>query len=239
MNYIFYDVIAAALLLFFLWRGYRKGLVLTLCGLLALFVAFLGASVLSSLLAEPVAKAIEPVVASSIHDTVTSYYQRSPAENTSEAESDWLAQIPLDELMEPLKDSKFFQGFADAFQKALDDGVAEIAASAAQALAHYVAVRLARTVLFTVLFAVILAAWSILSHTLDLVAKLPVLNTVNRWTGAAVGLAEGALLVFIACWLLKDSWLSPEAVRGTYLLQFFSTHSPLDLLPSNFSAARS
>ncbi len=239
MNYIFYDVIAAALLLFFLWRGYRKGLVLTLCGLLAVFVAFLGASVLSSLLAEPVAKAIEPVVTSSIHDTVTSYYQRSPAENTSAEESDWLSQLPLEELLAPLKDSKLFQGFADAFQEAVDDGVADIAASAAKALAHYVAVHLARTVLFTVLFAVILVAWSILSRSLDLVAKLPVLNTVNRWTGAAVGLAEGTLLVFIACWLLKDSYLSAEAVRGTYLLQFFCTHSPLDLLPSNFTAARS
>ncbi len=240
MNYIFYDVLAAALLLFFLWRGYRKGLVLTLCGLLAVFVAFLGASVLSSLLAEPVAKAIEPAVASGIHDTVTSYYQRVPAVSASSAEeNDWLSQLPLDELLEPLEDSKFFQHFADAFQQAVDDGVTEAAAHAAQALAHFVAVQIARTILFLIAFVAVLVAWFFISHTLDLVAKLPVLNTVNRWAGAAAGLAEGALLVFIACWLLKDSYLSAEAVRGTYLLRFFCTHSPLDLLPSNFTAARS
>lgn len=235
MNYIFYDVIIAALLLFFLWRGYRKGLVLTLCGLLAVFVAFLGASILSNVLAEPVAKAIEPVVASSIHDTVTSYFQAAP----SVEGGDILEDLPLEELLEGLKDSPVYQAIAETFQSAVDAGVAEVAENAAASLAHYIAVRLARTVLFTVLFAVILIAWSILSRSLDLVAKLPVLNTVNRWTGAAVGLAEGALLVFIACWLLKDSWLSAEAVRGTYLLQFFCTHSPLDLLPSNFTAARS
>ena len=122
MNYIIYDIIIAAALLFFLWRGYSKGLILTLCSLLAVFVALIGASFLSNALAEPVAKAIEPAVASSIHDTVTSYYQRSPAENTSAEENDWLAQLSLDELLEPLKDSKAFQGFTDTFQKALDDG---------------------------------------------------------------------------------------------------------------------
>ena len=60
MSYIVYDIGIAAVLLFFVWLGYRKGLVLTLCSLLAVFVALIGASFLSNALAEPVAKAIEP-----------------------------------------------------------------------------------------------------------------------------------------------------------------------------------
>lgn len=227
MTYFIYDAAVLAVLLLFVWLGYRKGLVLTLCSLLAVFVAFIGASILSNALAEPVAKAIEPVVASSIHDTVTSYYQRSPAENTSTEEDDWLAQLPIDELLEPLKESKAFQGFADAFQKAVDDGVADAAAHAAQALAHFMAVQIARTVIFAVAFIAVLIAWSILSHTLDLVAHLPVLYTANRWGGGAVGLVKGALVVFIAVWLLRDSYIPPAAVEQTYLLKFFCTVSPL------------
>ena len=227
MTYFIYDAAVLAVLLLFVWLGYRKGLVLTLCSLLAVFVAFIGASILSNALAEPVAKAIEPVVASSIHDTVTSYYQRSPAENTSTEEDDWLAQLPIDELLEPLKESKAFQGFADAFQKAVDDGVADAAAHAAQALAHFMAVQIARTVIFAVAFIAVLIAWSILSHTLDLVAHLPVLYTANRWGGGAVGLVKGALVVFIAVWLLRDSYIPPDAVEQTYLLKFFCTVSPL------------
>jgi len=225
MNYIFFDIAIAAILAFFLWRGYRKGLVLTLCSLLAVFVALIGASILSDALAEPVAKAIEPVVTSSIHDTVTSYYQRSPAENTSAEEADWLAQLPLDELLKPLEDSKFFQGFAGAFQKAVDDGVAGVAAHAAQALAHFVAVQIARTVIFAIAFAAILIAWYFISHALDLVARLPVLSTVNRWGGGAAGLVKGALVLYIAVWLLQDSFLPPEAVENTFLLKFLA--SPL------------
>lgn len=227
MNYIIYDLTIVLVLLFFLWRGYAKGFVLTLCSLLAVFVALIGASVLSNALAEPAAKAIEPVVTSHIHDTVTSYYQRSSAENTSAEENDWLAQLPFEELLEPLRESRFFQGYAETFQQAVDDGVAEIAAHAVQALAHFVAVQIARMVLFAIAFAAVLIAWHFLSRALDLVARLPVLSTVNHWGGGAIGLAKGALVVFIAVWLFRDSYIPPAAAEGTVLLKFFCTSSPL------------
>ena len=227
MSYLIFDLAILAILALFFWRGYARGLVLTLCSLLAVFVALIGASFLSNALAEPVAKAIEPIVASQIHDTVTSYYQRSPTENTSSGEEDWLAQLPLEELLEPLKDSKFFQGFAETFQKAVDDKAADIVTHAAQALAHFVAVQIARMVIFSVAFFAVLIAWFFFSHTLDLVAHLPVLYTANRWGGRIVGLVKGALVVFIAVWLLRDGYIPPEAVEQTYLLKFFCTVSPL------------
>ncbi len=228
MTYLLYDLAIAAILILFTWLGFRKGFVLTLCSLLAVFVALIGASVLSNALAEPVAKAIEPAVTSSIHDTVTSYYQRAPEEGaSSQDEADWLAQLPLDELMEPMRGSKFFQGFAGAFQQAVDAGVTEAAAHAAQALAHFVAVQIARNVIFILAFAAVLIAWYLISHTLDLVARLPVLNSLNRWGGGAAGLCKGAVIVFIAVWLLRDGFLPPEAAEQTLLLKFFSTFSPL------------
>ena len=227
MSYIVYDVIIAAVLLFFVWLGYRKGLVLTLCSLLAVFVALIGASFLSDVLAEPVAKAIEPAIVRSIHSTVTSYYQRSPAETSSEDEEAWLAQLPLEEVLEPLRESRFFQGFADAFRQAVDERASELITHAARELAHYVAVQLARTVIFAVAFFAILIAWWFLSHTLDLVARLPVLSTVNAWGGGAVGLVKGALIVFIAVWLLRDSYIPRPALEHTWLLKYFATVNPL------------
>ena len=227
MSYLIFDLAILAILALFFWRGYARGLVLTLCSLLAVFVALIGASFLSNALAEPVAKAIEPIVASQIHDTVTSYYQRSPAENTSAEEEDWLAQLPLEELLEPLKESKFLQGFAETFQKAVDDKAADIVTHAAQALAHFVAVQIARIVIFAVAFFAVLIAWFFLSHAMDLVAKLPVLSTVNAWGGGAVGLVKGALIVYIAVWLLRGSYIPPAAIEDSYLLKFFASAIPL------------
>lgn len=228
MNYIFYDIIIAAILLFFLWLGWKKGLVLTLCSLLAVFVALIGASFLSDALAEPVAKAIEPAVTQSIHDQVSSYRQRAPEVGaTSQDEDDWLAQLPLDEVLEPLRESKFFKGYVETFQREVDDRATELVTHAVQALAHFVAVQIACMVIFAIAFFAVLIAWWFLSHALDLVARLPVLSTVNRWGGGAAGLVKGTLVVLIAVWLLRDSFIPPEAAEHTVLLKFFCTANPL------------
>lgn len=226
MNYIIYDVIIAAVLLFFLWLGYRKGFVLTLCSLLAVFVALIGACVLSNALAEPVAKAVEPVVAERIQESLTEAIKSTEFVSVDGGVAQSPEEVALAGVIEHLKETKLFQGFADAFLKAVDSGVAEVTTNAAQSLAHYAAVQIARIVIFAVAFLAVLIAWSVLSHTLDLVAKLPVLSTVNAWGGGAVGLLKGALVLFIAGWLLRDS-LPPDTVEKTYLLKFFCTVSPL------------
>lgn len=225
MVYLIYDLAIIAILALFAFWGSRKGLVLTLCSLAAVFVALIGASFLSDALSEPVAKAIEPAVTSSIHDTVTSYYQRSPVESTEE--SDWLARLPLDELMAPMRESRLFKGYVETFQKTVDDKTAEIVTHAVQTLAHFVAVQIARTVIFILAFLAILIGWFFLSRALDLVARLPVLSTFNRWGGTAAGLVKGALVLFIAAWVLRDSYIPREAVENTFLLRFFCTASPL------------
>ena len=48
MNYLIFDVIIALILLFALWRGDSRGFILTLCGFLAIFVAFIGACIVCS-----------------------------------------------------------------------------------------------------------------------------------------------------------------------------------------------
>ena len=92
------------------------------------------------------------------------------------------------------------------------------------------ALELTRMFLFLVSFALVLLLWLLLSRVLDLACKLPVLSTLNHWSGAALGLVKGGLIVFILCWLLRGSLISQEAVEGTVLLRFFCTHTPLSLL---------
>lgn len=62
MSWLIFDAVLGIVLVLAAVQGYRKGFVLTLCGFLAVFVAFFGASVLSNALAGPVAEAIRPVV---------------------------------------------------------------------------------------------------------------------------------------------------------------------------------
>lgn len=231
MSYLFFDLILAALLLVFLWRGYARGLVLTLCGLLAVFVALIGATLVSDALAQPVADAIQPVVERGLRDSVESYYQYAPpvAESGSAGEDGFWEGLPLEEVLEALRDSPLYRGFVEAFQSTVGQEVAEATSHAVRAVADYIAVQIARMVLFLLAFVAILVVWFLLSHALDLVARLPVLNGLNRWGGAAAGLIKGALVIYIAVWLLRDALIPPEAVEQTYLLRFFCTTSPLSL----------
>ena len=226
MTYLVFDLAILAILALFTWLGYRRGLILTLCSLLAVFVALIGASFLSAVLAEPAAKAVEPIVQQRIQEALTEAIQNTDFISVDGGVAEAPEDLPLAAVIDQLKESKLYRGFADAFQKAVDNGTAELATHAAQALAHFVAVQIARIVIFAVAFFAVLIAWFFFSHALDLVAHLPVLSSANHWGGGAVGLLKGALVLFIAGWLCKDSF-PPEAVEQTILLKFFCTVNPL------------
>lgn len=209
--------------------GYSRGFILTLCGFLAIFVAFIGATVISDNLARPVADAIRPPIERQIQGTLEqSLKWRLPRLYRGEAPA--LEDLPISEVLEALQESALYRGLAQAFQEAVDNGVAQVTTSAAKALAEYAAVQLARMVLFLLAFVAVLIAWFLLSHALDLAFRLPVLSALNHWSGAALGLLKGGALIFIACWLLQNSLIPPEAIQNTYLLNFFCTFDPLSLL---------
>ena len=230
MNPIFYDLAAAALLLFAIWQGYRKGFVLTLCGFLAIFVAFIGATIVSDMLAAPVAHMIRPIVAQQIQQVVEQ--QVLTADLSVMDQLSAIAPEDLNSLLSALQETALLQGFADAFQEAVDSGVIKVTGDAVQAIANYVAVQLAETVLFLVAFVTILAIWYFISHALDLAFRLPVLSTLNHWAGALLGAAKGCVLLYIAAQLLKTGFLPPAAVEDTYLVRFFCQVSP----PALFAA---
>lgn len=225
MPYLCFDLIIAAILLLALLRGYKRGFVLTLCGLLAVFVALIGASVVSNALAEPVSRSLQPVVEQHIQQLLD---EQPPAQTDPSGSA--LPEHPLPEVLERLTSSPIYKGFAEAFQEAVDSGMVAASANAARLIAAYVARQLAQLLLFLLAFVLILILWFFLSHALDLAFRLPVLSTLNRWCGAALGLVKGALLVYAACWLLKDSFIPQQAIQNTYLLRPFCTVSLIRLL---------
>ena len=76
MSYIF-DIGIVLLLAFFAWRGAVKGLILSLCGLAAVFVAFFAAQFISDAFCVPVASIIRPVIENSVTETVEDAIKRT------------------------------------------------------------------------------------------------------------------------------------------------------------------
>ena len=219
LHFSVYDLIIVAILAAAVLWGYHKGFVLTLCSFLAVFVGLVGAVLISDLLAEPLMHAITPLVESGIREYLAQIVPDGSA-----------SQLDLSDALLALKDSDLYRGFVDALQGLFSTQISDTTTAVISAIASHVALKIAKTVLFVVSFVVVLIAWTIASHVLDLACRLPVLSTLNAWAGAGIGLLKGALLLFIAAWVLKDSFFTPELIDSSILLHFFCTTHPLELI---------
>ena len=65
------DIVIILVLAFYVWRGAKKGLILTLFSLLAIFVAFFGAKAMATNFAKPVANIIRPSIQLTIEGVIT------------------------------------------------------------------------------------------------------------------------------------------------------------------------
>lgn len=231
MAYLVFDIAILVILAVFAWRGASRGFVLSLCGLLAVIVAFVGASFLAGLLAPRVGAALEPKFAQVIEEKLEEQFQQSDpagdAAGLAEGED-----YPLQDVLSVLRDMGLYEDLVNTIDQAVQDGMTAVAASAAAAVAAAIAQSVAYTVIFLIAFVLILVAWTIFSHAMDLVTKLPGLNFLNKTGGAAMGLIKGVIILFLAAWIIQYSGklIPEETVQQTHLLKFFMTTNPMTLL---------
>lgn len=240
MNGLIFDLVIAVVLILSVMQGYRKGLILTLCGFLAVFVAFIGATLLSDALAEPVSHAIQPVIEQQVTQVIEQGLKEqgflyNDASMTDSSLQEWTQsltqQLSLDEVVVFLQELPVLSNLVETIQTTIGSELSNIASSAATTVSNYLAYEVTRMVLFTLSFVVVMVIWNLLSRTLDFAFRIPVLSTVNDWGGAIVGLVRGSALMFIACWLLRGL-IAPETITNSLLLQFFCTTNPFTLLAS-------
>ncbi len=219
MTAILIDVLLVAALIFFTLRGAKKGFVLTLCSLVAVLVAIIGANLLADALSPRVAEAIHPVIRQTIQETLV----QQVASQTQGA------QEALTALREK---GGLYLWAADALEDTLGSGVTDTISAVAATAATAVAAQLARGLIFLAGFVLVLILWWFLSHALDLVAKLPVLNTLNNSLGGAIGFVKGVVIAYVAVWVLYSltGYVPAEVMEQTYLFRFLALHSPMDLM---------
>lgn len=232
---IIFDLAILLLLAVFAWRGASRGLLLSLCGLVAVVIAFAGGIFSADLLAPKVADLLEPKFAAAIEAGLEEQMQSAlPDPNAPPIPGDAAepGDVPLTDILNVLKDMGFYQSAVDAVNKAIESGMTDVAASAAAAVAASIAGTVAYMIIFLVAFVLVLILWTILSHALDLVTKLPGLHALNKTGGAVLGLLKACILLFLFAWFLRYSGnlISEETVEQTYLLKFFLTTNPVALL---------
>ena len=222
------DMIAAAVLIAAAAWGAHRGLFRALAGLAVVIVALVGAAVIANALAAPAAHLVTPLIRESIETRVDeamaqqSQEVQMPEEDVDEgfAIADLLALMGLDE---DVRDSLVRQ----TEEKIQDTGI-----SLAMAVVESVAQSILYAALFLISFVGLTILLKLLIRAMDLVLQLPGLHLVNSLGGGLIGLAEGALALFLAIWVLRRFGVSFETdtVSATHILRFFATHTPLSAL---------
>lgn len=224
MSYWIIDLILLAVLLLFAAHGLRRGLILSLFSLLSVLVALAGALVLSNLWADAAAQRIQPLLLS----PVTSAVEAALPDKESSG----------DRLVAALEEAQLPFGLEKYLPAAREDAAGEEQQpqwleQLCGSLTEKLAASIARNGLFLLCFVLILILWKLLARTLDLVARLPGLHTLNRLGGFLLGTLRGALLLFLLAWLARWLWsdlIPAEAMEHSVLLRFFMTFRPLEQL---------
>lgn len=224
------DVLVAAALLWFLARGARRGLVQAVAGLLITVLALGGAGIASRALTPTVTELLSPVIQERVADRVGIALEDEAQTPASPGElDDLLTRLQASEL---LKLMGLDENVTDALAEKVEEKVRETGETIATAVVESLMESVVYAVLFLLLFIVLTVVLRLALDALNLVMKLPGLHLLNGLGGAAVGLLQGVLVLFLAAFLIR--WLNvpldAQAVSETKLLHFFMTYSPLDLL---------
>ncbi len=222
------DAVAVVVLAGFAVWGAWKGLLRTLAGLLVLALSLAGAGIIASALSAPAAKVIAPVIEKRIEARLDEAIRERRSSGGGPVEEGTLEDhLSIAEMLELLGIDEV-QRNALAFRA--QDAVRDTGVQVITAVIESVAQSALYGVLYMISFVLLSLALHLLVRMLDAVLRLPGLHGVNAFGGGMIGLAEGALLLFLAVWTLRLVGVSFDGQESSRIFRFFTTHTPLDAL---------
>ncbi len=250
--HLIYDLAIGAGLLFFALRGRARGLVLSLCSLLAVVIALTGAFFLADTLTPIAAEFIVPPISSALERRFTGLLPFSAGDSDGDEAIDvpggQSAEHTTDSDENPAEDA--VRGLRQAMEalrlppaalksaretlctlRGVED-IRSLPSRFSRAIAQSVSETVLYLIIFSLSFVLILLLWGAVSRALNLVARLPVLYFFNRTGGFLLGLCKGALFFFVAAWFVRrlGDVIPAGVVEDTYLLHFFMYTDPLRVI---------
>lgn len=212
------DAVAVSVLALFAVLGAWRGLLRTLAGVLVVILSLAGAGIIASALSAPAAKLIAPVIEKRIEARLDEAVREQRRGEEPLALTELLDLLGVD------------QTRREALTGRAQETVRETGASLAAAVVESLARSALYGVLYMISFLLLSVGLHLLARMLDAVLRLPGLRALNAWGGGLLGLAEGALLLFLAVWALRLVGVSFDGEDGGRIFRVFTVYTPLDAL---------
>lgn len=219
------DIILLMIVIVFLgimfFAGYSKGIIQILFSFVATIVAF----VLAMMLSGPIETVIKKTpmydsVKEQMSDYVTKQIEDEVNTSSIEAQKEAIKKLNMPSVIE----DKLITNNTSA--EMIDMGVN----SFSEYIATYLANVLVQALSVIVMFLIIKIILRIVTTALNIVSRLPVIKEVNKSLGGIVGLAEGVLVLWVACLVLTA--FAGTSI-GQNLLAAISDNGILNFIYSN------
>ena len=222
------DIVVAAILGGFVVWGGSRGLVRSLAGLVAVVIALVGAGIAAATFAPPAARFVTPLIAEEIQERVEEAVT-SRETGTESVQAPEMSELSIGELLTVLG---LDEDVRSRLTEQAETAVRDTGAAVIEAVVESVAYSFIYGALYILSFLLLLLLVRVLIGAMDLVMKLPGLNLLNALGGAAAGLIEGILLLFLAVWVLRRLGVSfeTEALAEAHILRIFTANTPLDVI---------
>ena len=232
------DAVFALVLMLSVVFGAKRGLFRSFMALAAIVLALIGASLLTDALTEPVTDMLMPRLEKSVEEWFDTESQtpqgdvpqiegETPAESDAAQDAENVRQDDSPLAVTGLLKKLLRFDFDGAVRQSLRNAARDAALAAVRTLLGSVV----RTLVFVLCFLVLTLLLRLVTGGIDKVLDLPVLNALNTIGGGALGLIEGALLLFLVCDVAPKLGVKAFAdYEGTYLLSFFMSHTPRGLV---------
>lgn len=220
MDYIILIGVVAVIGLFAL-VGYKKGMVKIVLSMIAMAVTYILAGALT-IPASMALKTATPVY-TTIEESVEKMVKEAKIDDTK------LDITAIEKLNLPSQ-----------IEEKLIDGAEKVTSGFNDYLVSSISNFILKALTFFILFIVIYIILSIVIKIFDFVSKLPLINTVNKAGGLAVGAAQGLIIVWIGCLVITafgDKAWAQEAFRqinDNKLLTFIYENNPIIFLVTKF-----
>ncbi|MDR1691945.1 MAG: CvpA family protein [Oscillospiraceae bacterium] len=220
------DLLLAGILAFCIWQGFRKGLILTVAGVLIIFIAAFLAGKIADAYAEPVSTQLYPIMSWLADDAIDEAMEGKGRVNEIE-------KSDISTITEVAKGTFENLGVSELeIDKMIDRVLRNLAIEGSQ-----LQETIGKTALYMVAYALLclfgfivcMVALTLLIHFIAAIFKLPILNLIDKIGGSAAGALYGVLILCAIGWAVRYLGIlaAPELVEQTTILKLFVNHNVL------------
>ena len=237
--HILIDLLIVLLIGLTAWRGWKKGLIVGLCGLLTLAVSIYGANVVARAFYAEYTQILDPFISGYV-DTSTSLVTGTDA-SESTGKDDAKTTKPYVFLSQEQKKDVYSVSYAVMRQCGVANRASEKIAqefagqyttvdhTLVEAMGEYLTGRITYMVLFAAVFILFITLFTILENVLNLTFAMPGIEKINRGTGAAVGalrciclfLVIGCVCRYLGLFIGNDriasTWLFETMINSNFI----------------------